>query len=61
MDVTTLYSNRMLLNKYDKKVPKTWDELIDTARYILKKEKEENPDVDLIGYNGQANSIYIDE
>ena len=47
----------MLLNKYGKDVPRTWDELIDTARLILQKEKEENPDVDLIGYNGHVNCM----
>jgi len=55
IDISTLYSNQILLNKYKKQIPKTWDELIDTARFILQKEKEENPDSDLIGYNGQAN------
>ena len=31
-----------LLEKYGMKVPSTWDELIDEARYILKKEKNTN-------------------
>jgi len=55
LDVSTLYSNQMLLDKYGKEVPRTWDELIDTARFILQKEKEENPNEDLVGYNGHIN------
>jgi len=55
IDVSSLYSNQILLNKYGKQIPKTWDELIDTAQYILQKEKEEDPDSDLVGYNGHIN------
>ena len=43
-----LYSNKMLLPKYDKPIPKTWDELIETCKYIM--ERENNPE--LICYNG---------
>jgi len=43
-----LYSNYELLNKYNKSVPKTWDELIDTCKYIMEREK----DSELICYNG---------
>eukprot|EP00833_Pecoramyces_ruminatium_P001529 jgi/Orpsp1_1/1175561/evm.model.c7180000054357.1 len=43
-----LYYNYGLLDKYNKTVPKTWDELINISKYIL--EKENNPD--LIAYNG---------
>ncbi|ORX42272.1 periplasmic binding protein-like II [Anaeromyces robustus] len=45
---TVLYSNKILLEKYNKTIPTTWDELIETSKYIL--EQENNPD--LIGYNG---------
>jgi len=48
-----------LLNKYGKEIPRTWDELIDTARSIIKSEKEENPNIDLIGYNGHFNGMLI--
>ena len=41
----------MYLTKYEKDVPKTWDELIETAEYILKREREEN-NPELICYNG---------
>jgi len=43
-----LYSNKQLLSKYSKLIPKTWDELIDTCQYIMEKEKN-NPK--LICYN----------
>jgi len=43
-----LYSNKILLSKYNKPVPKTWDELIKTCKYIMDKEN----DSDLICYNG---------
>ena len=49
-----LYSNNMLLSKYNQKVPKTWDELIDTCKYI--QEKENDPE--LICYNGLFNGNY---
>jgi len=44
----------MLLSKYNQKVPKTWDELIDTCKYI--QEKENDPE--LICYNGLFNGNY---
>ncbi|ORX86473.1 periplasmic binding protein-like II [Anaeromyces robustus] len=46
-----LYSNRELLTKYGKEPPKTWDELIETSKYILNEEKKQN-NTDLIAYNG---------
>jgi len=45
-----LYSNNVLLKKYNKSIPQTWDELIETSRYIKEKEKDINPN--LIAYNG---------
>ncbi|ORX79047.1 periplasmic binding protein-like II [Anaeromyces robustus] len=58
---SVLYSNKNLLEKHHKPVPKTWDELIETSKYIL--ERENNPD--LIAYNGYldktdegVNSVY---
>ncbi len=44
-----LYSNIELLNKYHKSIPKTWNELIDTCKFIMEKEKG---DSELICYNG---------
>lgn len=56
-----LYSNQQLLSKYNMEVPKNWDELIETSKYIIKKEKELNNtnNNDLIIYNGLINGIYI--
>ncbi|ORY61097.1 periplasmic binding protein-like II [Neocallimastix californiae] len=51
IDFTVLYYNEKLLQKYNKNYPRTWDELIETARYIVQKEKEANNTL-LIGYNG---------
>jgi len=44
-----LYSKRELLDKYNKPIPKTWDELIDTCKFIMDKEKDDH---ELICYNG---------
>ncbi|ORY52750.1 hypothetical protein LY90DRAFT_670413 [Neocallimastix californiae] len=46
-----LYSNIKYLKKYNKTIPKTWNEMMDTGEYILNREKELN-NTDLIGYNG---------
>ncbi|KAL6591196.1 hypothetical protein U3516DRAFT_805682 [Neocallimastix sp. 'constans'] len=57
---TILYSNMKYLNKYNKDVPKTWDELIETSKYIVNEEKKIN-NTNLLGYNGGLNgtcSIY---
>eukprot|EP00833_Pecoramyces_ruminatium_P018732 jgi/Orpsp1_1/1192764/evm.model.d7180000095714.1 len=49
-----LYSNEKLLKKYNKRVPKTWDELIETGKYILNEEKKLN-NTNLTIYNGLFN------
>ncbi len=38
-------------------MPKTWDELIETAKYILEEEKKLN-NTALIGYNGLFPGMY---
>jgi len=43
-----LYSNKILLSKYKKPIPKTWDELIEICKHIMKEED----DSELICYNG---------
>jgi len=48
MYYSVLYANKALLKRYNKEVPKTWDELIETTKFILDKEKDTN----LIGYKG---------
>jgi len=52
-----MYSNRHLLDKYEKPIPKTWDELLATAKYIIENEKKERNDT-IVGYNGLFASNY---
>ncbi|KAL6628363.1 periplasmic binding protein-like II, partial [Neocallimastix sp. 'constans'] len=47
-----LYSNKELLQRYNKNVPKTWKELLDTGKYILEEERKVNPETPLVAYNG---------
>ncbi|KAL6608374.1 hypothetical protein U3516DRAFT_829296 [Neocallimastix sp. 'constans'] len=52
-DFSVLYYNEPLLNKYNQKVPKTWNELYDTGKYIMEKENNNNNNnINLIIYNG---------
>jgi len=47
-----------ILERYNKTIPKTWKELLDTGKYILEKEKERgNPDI--LIYNGAFTGKYI--
>ncbi|KAG4091452.1 periplasmic binding protein-like II [Neocallimastix lanati (nom. inval.)] len=43
VDYGGLYANMDLLKKYNKPVPETWDELIETTNYIYEKESPTNP------------------
>ncbi|ORY55562.1 periplasmic binding protein-like II [Neocallimastix californiae] len=52
MIISVLQSNKDYLMQYNKEIPKTWDDLIETAEYIMKKEKEKHKNSTLIGYNG---------
>jgi len=45
---SALYSNKILLGKYGLPIPKTWDELKKTAKYIMEQEN----DPTLVAYNG---------
>jgi len=47
-----------LLEKYNKTIPKTWDDVLITGKYILEKEKEIG-NTDLMGYNGLYISKYL--
>jgi len=47
-----------LLEKYDKRVPKTWDELIETSQYILEKERVLYNNTNLLAYNGLFNGLF---
>eukprot|EP00833_Pecoramyces_ruminatium_P000409 jgi/Orpsp1_1/1174441/evm.model.c7180000050111.1 len=53
---TVLYSNPKYLDKYNKSIPKTWDELVDTSKYILERERKLN-NTDLIAYNEGESGI----
>ncbi|KAL6630151.1 hypothetical protein U3516DRAFT_822234 [Neocallimastix sp. 'constans'] len=52
LEYNILYYNELLLNKYQKEVPKTWDELIETAKFIINEESKINNTI--IGYNGMC-------
>ncbi|KAL6631525.1 periplasmic binding protein-like II, partial [Neocallimastix sp. 'constans'] len=55
IDISVLYSNQMLLSKYEKEIPKTWDELIETSKYIFDVEKNNFNNTNLITFNGLFN------
>ncbi|KAG4083812.1 periplasmic binding protein-like II [Neocallimastix lanati (nom. inval.)] len=55
IDYTVIYCNDYFLNKYNKTIPKTWDELIDTGQYILNEEKKMN-NTEFVVFNG-----YLDD
>ncbi|ORX80089.1 hypothetical protein BCR32DRAFT_245898 [Anaeromyces robustus] len=49
IDYGVLYSNRELLDYHGKNPPETWDELINTAEYIIKEEEKKGNKI--IGYS----------
>ena len=51
IDFSGLFSNKVLLDEYNLPVPKTWDELIETSKYVISQEKAKN-NTDIIAYNG---------
>jgi len=54
--LSVLYSNKKLMDKYNKPPPKTWEELYNTTSYILEEEKKLNH-TSLLGYTG----LFVDE
>ncbi|ORX49624.1 periplasmic binding protein-like II [Piromyces finnis] len=56
VDYRVLYVNMDLLNKYNMEIPRTWDELIKTGRYIYDEEAKNNPNNDLSIYNGSLDA-----
>jgi len=52
LDRRVFYVNMNLLNKYGKEIPRTWDELIETGRYIYDEELKRDNKTDLVIYNG---------
>jgi len=51
-----LYSNNYYLEKYNKKIPSTWDDLLQTGQDIIEQEQKNNNEINLYGYNG----LFID-
>jgi len=51
---TGFYSNLPLLEQYNKPIPKTWDEMIETGKFILNEERKKN-NTELTAYNGLFN------
>jgi len=45
VDYGGLYANLSLLEKYNKSLPETWDELVETTNYIYEKESPTNPEL----------------
>lgn len=58
MTYDVLYANKALLNKYNKRIPKTWDELLITAKYIIEEERKIG-NTELLAYNGLFSSIVL--
>ncbi|KAG4107687.1 hypothetical protein H8356DRAFT_1023974 [Neocallimastix lanati (nom. inval.)] len=52
IDYAVLYSNTKYLEKYKKDIPKTWNELLETGKFIQEEEKVKRNNTDLIIYNG---------
>jgi len=48
----------MLLSKHNRVIPETWDELIETASYIIEQEKIQGNN-DLVGYLGNFPVIFF--
>ncbi|ORX80086.1 periplasmic binding protein-like II [Anaeromyces robustus] len=58
IDFTVLYSNPTYLQKYNKSIPKTWKDLLETSKEILDEENKLG-NSKLMGYNGLFNSLEI--
>ena len=61
IELSVLYSNVELLSKYKKEVPKTWDELLEISKYIMKEELKLNNKTDIISYNGLFCGKYLNK
>jgi len=48
---TVFYSNEPLLKQYNKPIPKTWNEMLETGKFILNEERKKN-NTELTGFNG---------
>eukprot|EP00833_Pecoramyces_ruminatium_P004364 jgi/Orpsp1_1/1178396/evm.model.c7180000065111.1 len=56
IDFSVLYSNPEYLNKYNMPVPATWEELLETGKYILNEENNAG-NKEVIAYNGLFNKL----
>ena len=55
-DFAVLYTNFNYIYKYNKTIPTTWEELIETSKYI--RDEEEKLNNTLMTYNGLFNSKF---
>ncbi|OUM61739.1 hypothetical protein PIROE2DRAFT_12196, partial [Piromyces sp. E2] len=58
IDFAVLYSNRFYLNKYNKTIPKTWNDLLETSKYIKEREDKDGKK-DFMFYNGLFNPYEV--
>ncbi|ORX79009.1 periplasmic binding protein-like II [Anaeromyces robustus] len=54
LNYMVLYANERMLHDYGKRIPKTWEELIETSKYIIEKQREKN-NTNFVAYNGSFN------
>ncbi|OUM63564.1 hypothetical protein PIROE2DRAFT_9844, partial [Piromyces sp. E2] len=55
LSASVLYYNKFYMDKYKKKPPKTWNELLETSKYILNEERKNNNQIELKAFNGLFN------
>ncbi|ORX50297.1 periplasmic binding protein-like II [Piromyces finnis] len=58
IDFSVLYSNPVFLKKYNITIPKTWDGLLNTCKYVMEKERSKG-NKNIIVYNGLFNSYEV--
>jgi len=58
LSCSVLYYHRELLEKYGKKPPTTWNELLETSKFIYSEEKKINEDLELKLFNGLFNGSF---
>ncbi|OUM63392.1 hypothetical protein PIROE2DRAFT_10116 [Piromyces sp. E2] len=53
-DFVVLYTNDKYIDKYNRTIPTTWEELLETSKYILK-EEEKHGNTNILAFNGLFN------
>ena len=53
-----IWGGDSLKKKYNKDVPKTWNDIMEIGKYILEEERKLN-NTDLIGYNGLFSGKFL--